>query len=80
MDVEHGTELLLLAVRRDVGDLLVAHRVYDSLRHTLRCARGAARAACPAWLHSRLAAAFAAGRQCVAPAPRTRLAASPRAG
>ena len=36
VDVEHGTELLMLAVRRDVGDLSLAHRVYDSMRGTLR--------------------------------------------
>lgn len=34
--VEQGTELLLLAVRRDVGDLSVAHRVYDRMATTQR--------------------------------------------
>lgn len=28
---EQGTELLQLAVRRDVGDLSVAHRIYDRM-------------------------------------------------
>ena len=38
IDVENGTEVLLLAVRRDVGDLSLAHRVYDSMRKTQRWA------------------------------------------
>lgn len=36
MDVPNGTEVLLLAVRRDVADLSLAHRVYDSMRKTER--------------------------------------------
>jgi hypothetical protein len=36
VDVENGSEVLLLAVRRDVGDLSLAHRIYDSMRKTLR--------------------------------------------
>ena len=38
IDVENGTEVLLLAVRRDVADLSLAHRVYDSMRKTQRWA------------------------------------------
>ncbi|EFN58052.1 hypothetical protein CHLNCDRAFT_50745 [Chlorella variabilis] len=36
VDVEHGTEVLMLAVRRDVGDLSLAHRIFDNMRKTHR--------------------------------------------
>ncbi|KAL4427822.1 hypothetical protein ABPG75_001911 [Micractinium tetrahymenae] len=36
VDVENGTEVLLLAVRRDVADLSLAHRIYDNMRATQR--------------------------------------------
>ena len=36
MDVESGTEVMLLAVRRDVADLTLAHRVYDAMRRSNR--------------------------------------------
>lgn len=36
VDVENGTEVLQLAVRRDVADLSLAHRIYDNMRATQR--------------------------------------------
>jgi hypothetical protein len=36
MDVTNGSELLLMAVRRDVRDLSVAHRIWDGLARTGR--------------------------------------------
>ena len=36
VDVANGSELLLLAVRRDVADLSVAHRIVDMLARTGR--------------------------------------------
>lgn len=36
LDVPTGTQLLLLAVRRDVGDLSLAHRIYDGMHATQR--------------------------------------------
>lgn len=49
IDVENGTEVLLLAVRRDVGDLSLAHRVYDSMRKTQRWAGLGCTACLPGW-------------------------------
>ncbi|PRW56853.1 pentatricopeptide repeat superfamily isoform A [Chlorella sorokiniana] len=40
--VEQGTELLQLAVRRDVGDLSVAHRIYDRMATVQRIPKTAA--------------------------------------
>ena len=42
IDVDNGSELLQLAVRRDVGDLSVAHRIWEMLRRTSRCVRACA--------------------------------------
>ena len=36
MDVPTGTELLVLAVRRDVGDLSAAHRLWALMRASRR--------------------------------------------
>lgn len=39
VDVESGTELMQLSVRRDVGDLSVAHKLWDLMRRGNRYAR-----------------------------------------
>ncbi|GAB4814013.1 hypothetical protein N2152v2_001059 [Parachlorella kessleri] len=39
LDVDTGSELLMLAVRRDVGDLSLAHKLWDMLRRSGRFPR-----------------------------------------
>jgi hypothetical protein len=60
VDVENGSEVLVLAVRRDVADLSLAHRVYDNMRATQRWAPLLAAPASAQWLEG-IAAATADG-------------------